>query len=402
MARRFHSVVLGGGAAGFFAALSCRNAHPEASVLLLEKTGALLSKVRISGGGRCNVTHACFDPRLLAQNYPRGGKELIGPFTRFQPRDTIQWFEERGVALKTEADGRIFPVNDSSSSIIDCLMREAERLQVEIRTRQKIVRIEKLEGFSIYLASGEKVEANYLCLATGSFPDGQALAKGFGHTIQDPVPSLFTFNIPSSPLKDLAGISVDPVTLTLKDSGLAQSGPLLITHWGFSGPAALKLSAWGARLLHAQNYQVALLVDWLPDWNHERLMESLRQNRRNPQTLANQNPFSLPKNLWRRLLQLSGIEENRRLSEISKEALAALSQHLKADQYPVNGKTTYKEEFVTCGGITLSEVDFKTMESRLCKGLYFAGEILDIDAVTGGFNFQNAWTTGWLAGQAMV
>lgn len=398
----FHHIVIGGGAAGFFAALACRKAGPDKSVLLLEKSAALLSKVRVSGGGRCNVTHACFDPRLLVLNYPRGGKELIGPFTRFQPKDTIQWFEERGVPLKTESDGRMFPISDSSNSIIDCLTREAEKLNVEIRTKQKIATLVKEGDFHITLASGERLETPHLCLATGSNPDGHAFAQSFGHTIQEPVPSLFTFNIPDSPLKDLAGIAVEPVSLSIQESKLTQQGPLLITHWGFSGPAALKLSAWGARLLHDRNYQVTLVVDWLPFLKKEPIMQSFQSLRQEAQTLVNLNPFELPKNLWRRFIQLSGLDETRRPASISNETYASLCQRLKADRYTVNGKTAYKEEFVTCGGVTLAEIDFKTMESRLCPGLYFAGEILDIDAVTGGFNFQNAWTTGWLAGNAMA
>jgi predicted Rossmann fold flavoprotein len=395
----FDTIVVGGGAAGFFAALTARQKNPAASLLLLERTAALLSKVRISGGGRCNVTHACFDPRLLAQNYPRGGKELIGPFTRFQPRDTVHWFESRGVALKTEEDGRLFPVSDSSSTIIDCLLQEAKKLKVEIRTQQRLSQIER--GFALTLASGEQLECRHLCLATGSHPDGHAFAKALGHTLQPPVPSLFTFNIPAFALKDLAGISLEAVSLSLLDQ--TQRGALLITHWGFSGPAALKLSAWAARPLHACGYRAPLFVDWLPDQKKEALIALLHQKRRDvpTQSLASHNPFHLPKNLWRRLLSLSGLEETKRFSEISNEACARLAERLKGDCYQVEGKTTHKEEFVTCGGVSLSEVNFKTMESRLCPGLFFAGEILDIDAVTGGFNFQNAWTTGWLAGQSL-
>lgn len=395
---------MGGGAAGFFAALAAKKSDPNLSVLLLEKSGVLLSKVRISGGGRCNVTHACFDPKQLVLNYPRGSKELIGPFTRFQPRDTIQWFAERHVELKTEADGRMFPMTDDSATIIDCLLREARKLDVEIRTKQRIKQIVKVEGrFQLIFHSGEKLACDSLLLATGSHPDGHAYAKQFGHTIQDPVPSLFTFNVPTSPLKDLAGISINSVTIRLVGSAFEQMGPLLITHWGFSGPAALKLSAWAARLLHENNYQMPICIDWLPNWKKNQLIDHLRHLRQDGsgQNISNKNPFALPKNLWKRLVELSAIEETKKFSEIGNEALGKLCERLKEDIYQVNGKTTYKEEFVTCGGVTRQEVDFKTMESRLCKGLFFAGEIIDIDAVTGGFNFQNAWTTGWLAGQAM-
>lgn len=398
------SIILGGGAAGFFAALTARSTHPEHSVVLLEKTGSLLSKVRISGGGRCNVTHSCFDPRQLVHNYPRGGKELLGPFSRFQPQDTVAWFTERGVALKTESDGRIFPVSDSSSSIINCLQSEAEKLGVEIRLKQRIEKIEKEEHFHLHLATGETLTCRHLLLATGSQPDGHLYAKQFGHTIRPPVPSLFTFNVPDFALQDLAGISCEKASLSLIGSKLTQTGPLLITHWGFSGPAALKLSAWAARYLHERHYEVALAVDWLPDLKREAVIELLHQKRRQTpqQSLNSHCPYTLPKNLWKRLLHLAGIEETKRFGELGNEAYARLGERLKGDVYPVKGKTTHKEEFVTCGGITLSEIDFKRMESKLCKGLFFAGEILDIDAVTGGFNFQNAWTTGWIAGQAMA
>lgn len=405
MANPLNIIIIGGGAAGFFAALTAKEANPQASVQLLEKTGSLLSKVRISGGGRCNVTHACFDPRLLVQNYPRGSKELIGPFTRFQPRHTIEWFESRGVKLKVEQDGRMFPVGDDSSVIIDCLLEEARRLKVGVHIKQRIEQIQRRDQkFQLILSSGDSLECNRLLLASGSSPQGHGLAKALGHTIQDPVPSLFTFNVPDSPLKDLAGISMESATLHLESTRLEQTGPLLITHWGFSGPAALKLSAWGARILHEKNYRMTLIIDWLPGVSKEIVIGELREMRSNfpGQHLQNKNLFGIPRNLWKRLVDLSGIDENKRLSETGNDSLQSLCTRLKSDKYQVDGKTTYKEEFVTCGGVTLSEVDFKTMESRICKDLYFAGEILDIDAVTGGFNFQNAWTSGWLAGHAMA
>ena len=395
----YHTLILGGGAAGFFASVTAKQLLPDEAVLLLERTSTLLGKVRISGGGRCNVTHACFDPRLLVQNYPRGSRELIGPFSRFQPRDTIAWFEARSVPLKVEADGRMFPISDNSGSIIDCLMGEAQELGVEIRTKSQVEKIEKAgDHFLLTMQTGEIFECRNLCLATGSHPIGHAYAKAFGHTIQEPVPSLFTFNVPAFSLKDLAGISVEKATLSL--DSLTSTGPLLITHWGFSGPAALKLSAWAARHLHEHKYQVSLSVDWLPDLKREQIVETLRKRRQDSpnQSLAAHAAFGLPKNLWRRFIS----DETKRVGEFSNEAFSQLADQLKCDRYGVNGKTTHKEEFVTCGGVTLSEVNFKTMESRLCPGLFFAGEILDIDAVTGGFNFQNAWTTGWLAGTAMA
>lgn len=398
-------IIIGGGAAGFFAALAAKEADATASVLLLERSSTLLGKVRISGGGRCNVTHACFDPRMLVQNYPRGNKALMGPFTRFQPRDTMQWYAARGVELKIEDDGRVFPVSDNSQTIIDCLVGEARKNGVEVRLKQQLEKIERLDDhFCLTLASGEVLTCQSLLLATGSQPQGHLLAKSLGHTIQEPVPSLFTFNIPSSPLVELAGIVIDPVAIHLVDSSFMQSGPLLITHWGFSGPAALKLSAWGARLLHEKKYNVKLSVDWLPKFSKEQLFEALKSMRQqNPvQNIGTNNPFELPKNFWKLLVQLAIGDNKKRLADVSNEALQQLTAKLKGDLYAVEGKTTHKEEFVTCGGVNLDEVNFKTMESRKCKGLYFAGEILDIDAVTGGFNFQNAWTTGWISGQAAV
>lgn len=399
---KYHFIVIGGGAAGFFAALSSKYHNPQLPVLILEKTNQLLSKVRISGGGRCNVTHACFDPVALSKNYPRGGKALIGPFSRFQPRDTMQWFESREVGLKIENDGRIFPTTDSSQTIIDCLTIEAKRTGVEIRLKQTIERIERsAHGFDLILSTGETLKTDRIVLATGNHPQGHAFARSFGHTIQEPVPSLFTLNIPASPLKDLAGISVPDAVVKIIQTSLSQQGPLLITHWGFSGPAVLRLSAWGARHFHQANYQVGVSINWIPAQTMESALELLKTTRKeNPkQNLITLNPFGLPKNLWKRFVLLSGLEHRLHLSDCSNSDLISLCQRLTADSYEVEGKTTNKEEFVTCGGVTLDEVHFKTMESRLCPGLHFAGEILDIDGITGGFNFQNAWTTGWLAGQ---
>lgn len=384
-------IVMGGGAAGIFAALAAKQAHPDASVIVLEKTAVLLSKVKVSGGGRCNVTHACFDLKELVKNYPRGEKELLGPFHRFQPRDTIEWFESRGVKLKTESDGRMFPVTDSSSTIIDCLLLEARKLGVDIRLRQKVEKIEK--GFTIHLKESPSLTCRHLILASGSSPEGFACAESLGHTIQPPVPSLFTFNVPTSPLKELSGVSVP--SATVKVGSFIQTGPLLITHFGFSGPAILKLSAWGARFLHGKNYRVEFTINWLPNFSQEELFQQLLQLKEQAaqKTLLTLNPFYLPKNLWKELLGTDKI-----LANFSKKELQTLAEKLHADPYQMDGKTTHKEEFVTCGGVNLKEVDFKTLQSKICPGLYFAGEILDIDGVTGGFNFQNAWTTGYIAG----
>lgn len=378
-----------------FAALSAKAAKPAAKVVLLEKSAVLLAKVRVSGGGRCNVTHKCFDPAQLVQNYPRGGQELRGPFHRFQPQDTIQWFESRGALLKAESDGRIFPITDRSETIINVLLDEAKALHLEILMRQKIEKVEKTdEGFQVGPYATRK-----LLLATGSSADGYAWAASLGHTIQKPVPSLFTFNIPTSPLKELSGISINPVELSIVGTPLMQRGPLLITHFGFSGPAALKLSAWGARTLYEHQYKMSLSVNWLPDETVSKTLETLVQLKKAaPQkTLLVENPFHFPKNFWKVLLS-----DERRLNDISQKDLQILAQKLHADIYQVDGKTTHKEEFVTCGGVTLKEVQFKTMESKICPGLYFAGEILDIDGVTGGYNFQAAWTTGFIAGSSAV
>ncbi|MBA3958195.1 MAG: NAD(P)/FAD-dependent oxidoreductase [Parachlamydiaceae bacterium] len=398
-------VVVGGGAAGFFGAIAAKNENPACNVLLLEKSAVLLSKVRVSGGGRCNVTHACFDPMKLTQNYPRGDKALIGPFHRFQPRDTVQWFESRGVMLKTENDGRMFPVTDDSQTIIDCLLLEAQRLGVSIRLKQRIERIVKQDkGFELHFAGGETLFCDGLLLATGSSPQGHQWAQELGHSVKSSVPSLFTFNVPTSPLLDLSGITLPLVGMQLVGTTLKQQGPLLLTHWGFSGPAALKLSAWGARWLHEQNYRVQVCVDWLPQLTQEAILQQLRTLREwHPiRSLLAENPFGLPKNLWKRFLEMRGLVEKKRMSDVSNAEFIKLAEQLHGDIYQVEGRTTNKEEFVTCGGVELKEVDFRTMESRVCPGLYFAGEILDVDAVTGGFNFQNAWTTGLIAGESMA
>jgi predicted Rossmann fold flavoprotein len=365
---KYDLIVIGGGAAGLFAAI---HAAPGKKVLLLEKTAVLLAKVRVSGGGRCNVTHACFDPKVLVQNYPRGSRELVGPFHRFGPRDTINWFEKRGVKLKTEKDGRMFPVTDNSQTIIDCLLNEAKRVGVEIRTRQRVQSI--TPGFTLYMQDGNTEICDRLLLATGSSPEGHHFAHELGHTIVPPVPSLFTFNVPGSSLADLSGIAVEDAELRIV--GLEQRGPLLITHFGFSGPAALKLSAWGARKLHACQYKAELCINWLPSLTEEEIFERLK---------ASKEWRPLPRNLWKRLTESGKPRE--------------IARRLHADLYQVDGKTTHKEEFVTCGGVELKEVDFRTMESKKCPGLLFAGEVLDIDGITGGFNFQNAWTTGMIAG----
>ena len=400
-------IVIGGGAAGFFGAIACAIANTNVRVNLLEAGTKPLAKVRISGGGRCNVTHHCFDPTQLVQNYPRGGKALRGAFTRFQPQDTLEWYESRGVKLKTEADGRIFPVTDNSATIIDCLTQEAEKLGVILHTQTPVKSLEpKQNKFQIGLRNGGKLLADRVLIATGSNPLGYRWAKQLGHTIESPVPSLFTFNIQDPRLKGLGGVSIENARLKLLGTGknkLEQTGALLITHWGISGPATLKLSAWGARFLHDHNYHSVLEINWLPQDNQETLkQELLRIKSATPKKkIITYCPLSLPKRLWQSLVNYIGIKSDKIWADLSKKELNKLVLEIVAGQYKITGKGVFKEEFVTCGGISLKEINFKTMESKICPGLYFAGEILDIDGVTGGFNFQSAWTTGWLAGNAM-
>lgn len=399
MDKQIIHVVIGGGAAGVFAAIRCKALNPSAQVILLEKTNQLLAKVRISGGGRCNVTHACFDPLKLTQNYPRGSKELLGPFHHFQPKNTIAWFEERGVALKTESDGRMFPTTDSSETIIQCLLQAASLAGVEIRKQQRVESIQKKESRFLIQLETEQISADSVLLATGSSSWGYSVAKELGHAIVEPVPSLFTFNTPTSPLLDLSGISVSEVIVTLKGTSFRQKGPLLLTHWGFSGPAILKLSAWAARELHDLAYKATLLINWTGSPNQEILYQSLLQ--RKQQSPLQALPPILPNNLLVRLCTSLQIDPTTSLGKLPNKALAGLAAKLSSDAYTIDGKTTYKQEFVTAGGVDTKSIDFRTMESKSTPGLFFAGEILNIDGITGGFNFQNAWTTGWLAGTAM-
>lgn len=396
--------IIGGGAAGFFGAITCSAANPEYRVILIEKARQVLAKVRISGGGRCNVTHACFDPALLVQNYPRGGKELRGPFSRFQPRDTIQWFESHHVPLKIEDDGRMFPVTDSSETIINCLLQQARASKVELWTEKGVIDCEKkLDKFELKLTNGEVFSCDRLLAATGNSTKTYAWLEKLGHTIASPVPSLFTFNIPDSPLLELAGTSVSKVQASIEGTSLQQIGPLLVTHWGFSGPAILKLSAWGARILYDMNYRAMLRINWLPDLSNDDIKTILMAYRRDSASrqLSTESPFPFSKNLWKAFLMMASIPYELKWAALSNQQIKKLIDVLHAGSFQIDGKSIYKDEFVTCGGVNLDEVNFKTMESRLCPNLYFAGEVLNIDGVTGGFNFQNAWTTSWIAGKAM-
>ncbi len=401
-------IVIGGGAAGFFGAINCARNLSQGRVILLEAGATFLAKVRISGGGRCNVTHHCFDPVQLVQNYPRGGKALRGAFSRFQPQDTIAWFGAEKIKLKTEADGRMFPVTDDSDTIVQGLLEAARRSGVECRSRSPVQGVEKVgDRFRISLKSGEILTGDRLLIATGSNPLGYRWAEALGHTIQAPVPSLFTFSIKDPRIADLAGVSVAEALVSLEPKFKGQHcqrGPVLITHWGLSGPAVLKLSAWGARKLYESGYKHCLWLNWLPDISPKDLIDQWQELKRSHprKQISHFTTTPLPKRLWQRLTEQSGIREGQVWADFSKQQQQKLAENLHQSRYQISGKGAFKEEFVTCGGVSLREINFKTMESRCCPGLYFAGEILDIDGITGGFNFQNAWTTAWLAAQSIA
>jgi predicted Rossmann fold flavoprotein len=409
-------IVVGGGAAGFFAAITCAETAPDAEVMVFERSSSFLSKVRISGGGRCNVTHACFDASELITRFPRGERALLTPFKAFAAGDTVAWFEARGVKLKTENDGRMFPVSNASQTIIDCLLRAARAAKVKLWLNHGVVRtIKRAEGgFELTLSKsgegdesrGEKLICERLLLATGGCRAAAAgqLAVSLGHTLEPPVPSLFTFHIETPWLRELAGISVEPVEASVPGARLRERGALLVTHWGLSGPVILRLSAWGAKVLHGLNYLFPVHLKWLPCLDAEAISAELQLRRKaQPARFIVNTPISpLPARLWQQLVLAAGIARDTRWASLSGAARHSLVQQLIRTEFQVAGKSLNKDEFVTCGGVRLSEVDFKTMESRICPGLYFAGELLDIDGITGGFNFQAAWTTGWIAGKAMA
>ena len=402
-------VVIGGGAAGFFCAVNAARMHPQLQVILLEKSSKLLSKVKISGGGRCNVTHACYSIADMIKKYPRGNSFLKKAFHHFFTTDTIEWFAQRGVPLKTEADGRMFPQTNTSQTIIDCLLQEANRYKVEVRMNAdvKVIRsIEHTNKFDLLFSSGKTMEADYVCIACGGFPRSVQFEwlTTLGHTIEAPVPSLFTFNIPHNDITALMGITVENAIVKIAGSKLQQNGPLLITHWGLSGPAALKLSAWGARELADKNYHFTIHVNWLPEYNETTLKDKIQQLRFDiaSQKIINRNPFGIPSRLWEYFLVQCGINTDLRWADLPGKEQNKLIKILCGQELEVKGKTTFKEEFVTAGGISLNEIDVNTMQSKLIPGLFFAGEILNIDGVTGGFNFQNAWTTGWIAARNVI
>ncbi|MBL7798470.1 MAG: NAD(P)/FAD-dependent oxidoreductase [Saprospiraceae bacterium] len=396
-------VVIGGGAAGFFAAIVA--AEAGARVAILERGNAVLQKVRISGGGRCNVTHACFDARALVQHYPRGSRELLGPFSRFGPKDTVEWFAQRGVRLKTEDDGRMFPVSDDSQTIVECLWNAAKQAGVQVRTGVRVERIEQTaSGWLVHTGRHTPEPADRVLLAGGSSEGLWAMLADLGHTIVPPVPSLFTFNCKDTRLRDLAGVSVREAGVEISGTKLAANGPVLVTHWGLSGPAILRLSAWGARILHDMGYQFTLSVNWLGSKSSDEIgadLNRLKMENARKQIGAHAQ-FGLPVRLWERLVESADIPPDLRWGDASRQVLARLAEALGRSGFAIRGKSTFKEEFVTAGGVSLREVHFKTFESRLFPGLYFAGETLDIDAITGGFNFQAAWTGGWIAGHAMT
>lgn len=394
-------IVIGGGAAGFFCAVNAARMNPQLIVTILEKSNKLLSKVKVSGGGRCNLTHACFDIVEMSKKYPRGGNFVKKTFHQFFTTDTINWFEERGVKLKTEADGRMFPVTDSSQTIIDCLMKEADKYRVEIILNSEVRSLKSEDGiFNIQLFDLRRLTSDFVCVASGGYPKSSMFEwlKELGHTIEEPVPSLFTFNMPGNSITQMMGVSVEKVRVKIAGTKLEQEGPVLITHWGLSGPAILRLSAWGARELAICNWQFSILINWLPEHTEPSLQKSFQQLRFDlaSQKISNKNPFGLPNRLWEFFLQESEIKNDIRWADLPSKEQNKLIKTLSAYQADVKGKTTFKEEFVTAGGIKLKEIDANTMMSKKVPNLFFAGEIMDVDGITGGFNFQHAWTSGFI------
>ena len=403
-------IIVGGGAGGYFAAIACAEENPHLKVLLLEGTHRPLTKVKISGGGRCNVTHHCLEPLELIKNYPRGFKELRQVFNQFHVEHTIQWFEKRGVRLKTEADGRMFSVTDNSETIIHCLQEAAKNAKVDVRCGAIVSQVTKNEkgSFLVTLRGKDPIECSKILLATGSAPIGHEIAKSLGHSIIPIVPSLFTFKVKDPRIEELGGVSVEQAHVRLSfiddQKKFEQRGPLLVTHWGFSGPAILKLSAWAARELHAHHYNAEIKICWLPpgEASHLPLFFEEQKKFSSKKSLYTPTGLSIPKRFWVRILECLGVDKDLTWAHLTKKLQTSLTEELTQGTYQVQGKGEYKDEFVSAGGIDLKEVNFKTMQSRICDGLFFSGEILNIDGVTGGFNFQNAWSTGWIAGKNMA
>jgi predicted Rossmann fold flavoprotein len=403
MNSNFDIIIVGGGAAGFFTAINTVEKNPKLKVAILERGKTVLEKVRISGGGRCNVTHACFIPNDLVKYYPRGEKELRGPFHQFCSGDTIEWFSTHGVELKIEDDGRMFPVSDNSQTIIDCFLLATQKLGIQVLIGQSVQSIFKAEDYWKVETNHETFACQKLIITTGSNPKIWEMLNQLGHTIVPPVPSLFTFNIKDTRIKDLMGLSAF-AKVKVKGSKLEAAGPLLITHWGMSGPGILRLSAWGARELFDKHYQFILQVNWLNEVTFEEAINTLKELKQEhaKKAVSKKSPFEFPNRLWESLVLASGISTETKWADLSKQQLTNLANQLTNGEFQVNGKSTFKEEFVTAGGIDLKEINFKTMESKLHKNLFFAGEIVNVDAITGGFNFQNAWTSGFIVAQSIT
>lgn len=405
-------IVIGGGAAGFFCAVNAAAQNPELEVTLVEKSNKLLSKVRVSGGGRCNVTHASFSIAEMIKKYPRGEKFLKQAFHHFFTSDTIDWFEKRNAKLKTESDGRMFPESNSSETIINCLLQEANKNKVVILMNREIVKVERIfieqerSQFQLLSKDGIVLEADFVCIACGGFhkPEQYQWLAELGHSFENPIPSLFTFNVPKNPISELMGVSVENVQVKINGTKFSQSGPILITHWGFSGPAVLKLSAFAAKELFSKNYDFSISINWLKDYHENSLLEKLKLIRHElaPKKIINKNPFNLPQRLWEYHLMQCEINAEIRWADLPAKQQNNLSKQLCAQQFHVKGKTTFKEEFVTAGGIKLNEIDANTMQSKIVPNLFFAGEIMDVDGITGGFNFQHAWTSGWIAARSIA
>jgi predicted Rossmann fold flavoprotein len=399
-------VVIGGGAAGFFCAVNAARMNPQLQVVVIEKTNKLLSKVKVSGGGRCNVTHACFSIADMVKKYPRGSAFLKKGFHHFFTTDTIDWFNERGIALKTEADGRMFPESNSSQTIIDCLLHETSKYKVAIQMSTEVKSICKKESSWVITTNKEEIVADYICIASGG--PAKAVQNNWlvelGHTVENPTPSLFTFNMPGNGITKLMGLSVEHASVKIAGEKIQEEGPLLITHWGMSGPAVLKTSSYGALVLAKKDYNFTAIINWIPTYTETTLRDKMQLLRFDMATtkMVNRNPFLLPARLWEYLLETTGIKLEIRWADLPAKEQNKLIKNLCAQEFVVKGKTTFKEEFVTAGGINLDEINVNTMQSKLCNGIYFAGEIINVDGVTGGFNFQNAWTTGWIAAQAIA
>lgn len=393
-------LIIGGGASGFFAAINLAKSLPKASIVLLEKTNQLLTKVKVSGGGRCNVTHAEFDPRVLVENYPRGKKELLGPFNYFAPGDVIAWFDERGIELKVEDDGRMFPISDSSQTIINCFLEEAKKHKVKIELSCEVVSIQKNKQFEVSCKNGKYFESDQLIIGIGgsSKIKHYSFLKNLGHNIISPIPSLFTFNLPKHPSNSLMGLS-HLVSVKLVGTSLEEYGPLLFTHWGMSGPAILKLSSKAAQYLYQKNYQFQFEVCWIDGVND---LIAIKRKKQAASKIVKNKLEEMPQRLWEYLLQRAEIPRDINWADLNKNQQNSLEECLSKDLYSANGKTTFKEEFVSCGGVNLSDINLRRMESKKIKGLFFCGEVMNIDALTGGFNFQAAWTTAFLTSEAII